>query len=174
MNVLQKLFPFISAAASLGGPLGTMAANALGTAIGVNKVSDPSPAGLAKLLIGATPDQLLAAQVAEQNFQVQMTKLGFDDAEAMAKLGEDDLESARNREIQVKDKIPAILSIGVTIGFFGLMGLMFRYAPPASNRDLLNIMLGSLGTAWVAIIGYYFGSSAGSAKKDATIQLLSK
>lgn len=173
MNLLQKLFPYISAAASLGGPLGAMAANALGTAIGA-KVTDPSPAGLTKLLAGATPDQLLAAQTAEQSFQVQMAKLGFDDAEAMAKIAESDMESARNREIQVRDKIPAILAIAVTLGFFGMLVAMFKYAPPESNKDLLNIMLGSLGTAWISIVGYYFGSSAGSAKKDATIQKLAQ
>jgi hypothetical protein len=173
MNVLKTLFPFISAAASLGGPLGTMAANALGQALGA-KVSDPSPAGLTKMLSGATPDQLLAAQTAEQNFQVQMAKLGFDDAEAMERMGDEDRNSARNREIQVKDKIPAVLAIAVTLGFFGLIALMMKYSPPPANKDSLVLMLGSLGTAWISIVGYYFGSSAGSQKKDATIQNLSK
>lgn len=42
---------------------------------------------------------------------------------------------------------------------------------PVASRDVLNIMLGSLGTAWISIIAYYFGSSNGSSRKT---ELLAK
>ena len=46
---------------------------------------------------------------------------------------------------------------------------MMYQAPPEGSRDVLNIMLGSLGTGWVTMLAYYFGSSAGSARKDAML-----
>jgi hypothetical protein len=68
--------------------------------------------------------------------------------------------------IQTKDWMPKVLGLAVTIGFFGLMVFMMKWDVPAANKDMLNIMLGALGGSWVSIIAYYFGSSAGSAKKN--------
>jgi hypothetical protein len=60
--------------------------------------------------------------------------------------------------------LPPTLAIGVTVGFFGILfGLMFGQIEHAPQID---IMLGSLGTAWTGIIAFYFGSSAGSQAKD--------
>lgn len=171
-GVLKKLFPFLSVAATAGGPIGVMAANALGTALGVQ---NPKPGDISQMLTaaGATPDQLKAAQDAERNFALQMQQLGFQNAQQLEEIAAGDRANARAREIAVKDKIPAILGITITLGFFGLLASMMKWAPPNQNQDLLDIMLGSLGTAWVAVVTYYFGSSAGSAKKDEILHNMS-
>jgi hypothetical protein len=62
------------------------------------------------------------------------------------------------------------LAGAVTLGFFGIMVMMFFNQIDSSNPAIL-MMLGSLGTAWTGIIAYYFGSSAGSQAKT---DLLSK
>jgi len=57
-----------------------------------------------------------------------------------------------------------LLATGVTFGFFGILyALMSGYA---TKSDELMIMLGSLSTAWISIVTFYFGSSAGSQRKD--------
>ena len=66
--------------------------------------------------------------------------------------------------------MPPMLAGAVTVGFFGIMGMMFFKQIDNSNPAIL-MMLGSLGTAWTGIIAYYFGSSAGSQAKT---DLLSK
>ena len=82
-----------------------------------------------------------------------------------------DIADARNREVQVKDYTPRILAYGVSLGFFGILALYTYGTVPEVNASVLNILLGSLGTAWVSIINYYFGSSIGSQRKT---ELLSK
>lgn len=163
---LKKLYPFLSTAAgTVGGPLGSVAANALGKALGIDK-ADPGLDELGAAYATATPEQRLAAAKEEHDFAEKMQAAGYDHAEKLETLAATDRDSARKREMTVRDKIPAALAIGVTVGFFGLLFFLLRHSPPADSKDVLNIMLGSLGTAWVSIIAYYFGSSAGSAAKN--------
>jgi hypothetical protein len=69
-----------------------------------------------------------------------------------------------------RSMMPPILAGAVTIGFFGIVTLMF-FSKIDENNPAILMMLGSLGTAWTGIIAYYFGSSAGSQAKT---DLLSK
>jgi hypothetical protein len=67
-------------------------------------------------------------------------------------------------QIATKSWIPGALALGITLGFFGILIYMMAYSVTPSNE--LLVMLGSLGTAWTGVVGYYFGSSAGSQAKD--------
>ena len=59
--------------------------------------------------------------------------------------------------------------ISATVGF--LLVLMFRPVPP-ENKDALMMALGAVLAAFGSVVGYFFGSSKGSAEK--TDVLLSK
>jgi hypothetical protein len=98
-----------------------------------------------------------------------LQKAEFDHAEKIAVIAAADTASARAREVAVRDRIPGILALSVTGGFFSLLFLMIFRPIPVANGDLMKVMLGSLGTAWILITGYYFGSSAGSADKTAML-----
>jgi hypothetical protein len=55
--------------------------------------------------------------------------------------------------------------VAVTADFFGIL-LLIAFQPfPGVNKDLVNVIVGALGTAWISIIGYYFGKSIGSMRK---------
>lgn len=69
-----------------------------------------------------------------------------------------------------KDDLPVILAIIVAVGFISLLWLMAWHEVPAGSHDLLTAMTGVLGTGFGTLIGYYFGSSAGSAKKTEIMQ----
>ena len=169
MSAWDNIKPFVSkfapiVGAALGGPLGGAAGALLASALGV-KDADPKSIEQAIKNGTLTGEQIVALKQAEDNFALQMRQLDINSVEEMEKLAIQDRSSAREREMAVKDWTPRILAYGVTIGFFGLLSFLLRHDLPAGSKDVLNIMLGSLGTAWISIVTYYFGSSAGSDKK---------
>ena len=113
------------------------------------------------------PEQQLA-------FDAKMAELQTQAELKLAELEAGDRNSARGREVQVKDRTPSILAYSITFGFFGVLLLMMFYEIPISAKDVLYVMLGSLGTAWTGVIAYYFGSSSGSAAKHNLIERLTK
>lgn len=160
-SIVKSIAPMLGTA--LGGPLGGIAGVALGKALGT---ADNEPDTLAAAMQTATADQFAAIQKAEQEFKLQTTQLGFKNIVDLEQIAANDRDSARKREMTIKDRMPMILGIGVSIGFFGLLFFMMKYDIPPANKDILNIMLGSLGASFTGIVSYYFGSSAGSARKD--------
>lgn len=153
MDWLKTLAPTVASA--LGGPLAGLAVSAVSKALGIDedKVQDTISEG--KL----NADQIAQLKLAEIELQKQAQELGLN----FEKLAVEDRKSARDMQIATKSNIPAALAISVTVGFFGiLLALMFGQV---IKSDAMMLLLGSLGTAWTAIIAYYFGSSAGSAAK---------
>jgi hypothetical protein len=173
---IQKAFPFISAAASLGGPFGVMAASVVGKAIGADKAPSGTADSISNAIASAmaSPEQRAALLKAEQDFQMQMAELGYKNVEDLEKISSDDRASARQREMTLKDRIPASLAIMVTLGFFGVLGFMLKWQIPVSGHDAMLLMLGGLGSAWTSVVAYYFGSSSGSASKDVTISKIAQ
>ena len=54
----------------------------------------------------------------------------------------------------------------IVIGFFVLMGMLIYVTVPEGNKDVINIVIGALIGAFTSVVGYFFGSSLGSARKD--------
>lgn len=164
LPALAKLAPTIASAA--GGPLAGTAVSAIEGALGLNKTAGTNLTDqqdqVAEAIAGATPQQLLDLKKADQDFQVQMASLGFKDAEELASLDFQDRDSARKLEEDTKDVTPKLLAWGVTAGFFSILFLILFHKVPDTSSQVFDILLGSLGTAWVSIISYYFGSSATS------------
>ncbi len=165
-NALGSIAPWIVKALPLPPPLGSLAASALASVLGTG---DKTPEGLQAALAGANPDQLLALKKADQDFAIQMQAMGFKQITDLEKINADDRANARAREMAVKDKTPMVLAGAITVGFFGLLAVMIFHIIPPDNKEVLDIMIGSLGTAWISVVTYYFGSSSGSAAKSKTI-----
>ncbi len=86
-----------------------------------------------------------------------------------------DAENALQSQIIAHDSTNRVLAYLVTGAFFALiMLLMFSTVIMPKDvdggvKDLLFTLLGVVATGWANIIGFYFGSSVGSAQKSQTI-----
>jgi len=157
MDWLAKLVPTI--ATCLGGPLAGLAVTAVSKALGIDEDKVQNVIDSGKL----NAEQIASLKQAEIELQRQAQELGLN----FEQLAVQDRASARDLQKETKSLIPPILSVLVTIGFFGILaGLM---SGKIMTSDALMLMLGSLGTAWTGIIAFYFGSSASSQAKDQMI-----
>jgi len=95
-----------------------------------------------------------------------------------------EMQSARDREIQIATSSAApmlnkivtpVLALG-TVGLtFILFGVIIFVDVDSDSKDILIYVLGALTSAVTMVLGYYFGSSAGSKEKSSQIdELLGK
>lgn len=157
LHIIGAIAPTVGTA--LGGPFGALAGGLLQKALGTTDAASTE-----SLILAGSPDTMAKIKIAEDDLTAKLAELGVQKQQ----LAYADTDSARKREEVVKDNTPKILAYGITAGFFGiLIFLVFNGKPPGG--DVIIYMLGVLGTAWSGVVGYYFGSSAGSDSKSALL-----
>jgi hypothetical protein len=53
----------------------------------------------------------------------------------------------------------------IVIGFFTVLVGLLQFEIPARNESALYLALGTLFSAFAGVVGYFYGSSAGSKRK---------
>jgi hypothetical protein len=157
-DFLMGIAPTIASA--ILGPLGGVAVAGLGKIFGLDNATT---AQVSKVFQDGklTPEQLSAIKLLELKLLAEEKERGFRYAELEFK----DTANAREMQVATKSYVPPTLAIMVTLGFFGILIFLVTNSAYKPTEPLL-VMLGSLGTAWTMIIGFYFGSSHGSQSKD--------
>lgn len=159
-NLVRTVAPTI--ANVLGGPLAGLATQAISAAI-LGK-PDGTQDELTSALAVATPDILLKLKQAEQEFTIKMEEIGL----KREQLSYGDRDSARKREIDVKDKTPSRLAYTIIGGFLTvtiaqLVGIMIYPEQvakiPPQGWLLVGNVTGYLAGEAKAASAYYFGAS---------------
>lgn len=162
LSVVEKLAPTI--ATVLGGPLAGGGVAALESVFGLTPKPDASvdqrQNDIAAAISGATPEQLAAMRKADQDYAVAMAQAGFKDTETLASLKVQDVSNARDMQKTTRSPVPAWLTFFVTAGFFGLLIGLFLAPVPDSARALIYSATGTLGTVWLVVIHFWFGSTS--------------
>ena len=159
-KLLATVAPWIATA--VGGPLGGMAVEAAANALGL---TDKTTDAIKTALGGATPEQMLALKQADQEFAMKMQALGFKQITDLEMLAAGDRKDARAMQVSKPSNVPAALSGLVTAGYFGILFGIMRGWLSINDSQALLLMLGSLTTAWGAVMAYWFGTTRDSGRK---------
>ena len=103
-----------------------------------------------------------------QKFKLALAQMQLD----AAKMQVEDAQSARAMQIQTRSLWPGVLTLAVTIGFFGVMtGIIIYGLPPTSEagQQAILILIGSLVSGFGMVLTFWFGSTMGSQNKDQMI-----
>jgi DNA-binding IclR family transcriptional regulator len=126
-----------------------------------------------KVLDKVMPDP--EAKAKAQATLMEMAQKGqLAELEAMTK----EMDSARKREIEIATSefapmlnkiVTPILALGTVALTFILYAIIIFTDVDEQSKDILIYVLGALTSAVTMVLGYYFGSSAGSKEKSAQI-----
>jgi hypothetical protein len=171
-DFLKKAFPFLTIAASAV-PGGNLAMSALGQILKVEPSDGKAVSwdDLGAAAINAPPEIRVALQAEENRHLEAMKQMGVNSVEEFERIAAGDRANAREREIKTGDKLtPRALACIVVIAWVATQTVMLFHIIDPSMRELVARVLGTLDAALMLVLGYYFGSSAGSAAKDETIK----
>lgn len=156
-DALSKIAPI--AASILSGPWAGIALEAIGSAL---NIENPTVAKIESTFRAGNlnGDQLVAVKQAELAISLKLEELGVKKEELIAA----DRADARGMQVHTRSRMPAILTILVTIGFFGALAALF-IIPGLKESGPIMIMLGQLSAAWAACIAFWVGTTSASATK---------
>jgi hypothetical protein len=152
MDFLKKIIPTI--AHLLGGPLGGVAVDAAAKVLGL---SDATADKVQKALTSGnlTAEQIAALQAADMQLKTRMAELGID----AEKLAAEDRASARAMQTATHSWVPSALACAVTLGFFGILIGLLTGDLKLWESTTLSLLIGSLSTAFSAVLAFYYGAS---------------
>lgn len=158
-SIVSTVAPTIATA--LGGPMAGAAVKFLGSQFldDENATEDQ----VAEYVRNASPDQLLKIKQADQEFTLQMEKLGVD----VFKIEAEDKKNARAEHKH--SKMPSILSVVLTLLVAAIVALLFYLEVPEGAREVLFMLLGVVVKEWGNSMQYWFGTTRGSAEKTAVM-----
>jgi len=153
-SLVQQIAPTLGR--TLQGPLAGVGVKFLSDQLGLPTTGtlEDQTTALEGAIAIQTPDVLQKIIHADVAFQKAMSDLGI-------KTDLLDVADARAREKALHDKTPSVLAGAITVGLFGIICVMLFHPIPVESINIVNIMLGSLSTAWMSVVGYYFGSIKG-------------
>lgn len=174
LGFIGKALPWIGAIATSNIPgLIGLAANQIGEATGGTVAATAD--GIATAVAAVKdPEVMLKLKAADAMLQEHLMKMGFENAEALAKVATDDRVSARDRDTKIvqatghnyrADFLAIIAIVAMALCAFAL----FRVKIPDDNRELMCTLIGALVMIVKDIYGFEFSTTRDSHEKTGAI-----
>lgn len=163
LDTLKALAPTVASA--LGGPLAGAAVSAIGSVLGI---SEPTQANIAKMFQDGqlTAEHLAEIRKLELQYQNDEKERGFKYAELEFK----DRDSARSMAVATHSLTPSVLTwIIVTLTLVAEAALLFNQVPPGADPIIIGRVLGTMDSALVLVLSFWFGSNSSSQQKTALL-----
>jgi len=148
----------------LGGVLGGPGGATIGAMVASLFGADPND-----------PNDIAIKMAADPEAAIKLRKLELDNKVELEKLYLQDVQSARQREVEVTRATGRInwplyiLAAVIVVGFFTLMFVLMKHAVPEGSREVAFMLFGALAASFGQVVQYFFGSSKGSADKNAML-----
>jgi hypothetical protein len=158
----------------LGAVLPIPGGAAIGTALASHIGAKSSAPEDILAALTSSAEAVQKAREFEATHQERMLELTQKQELALVQADVDDRKSARQREVDTKDETPKILAAVVVVAWVFIQWHLINNSVPHDMREIIMRVLGTLDAALVMVLNYYFGSSASSKQKDATLAEIAK
>lgn len=141
------------------------AVSAIGSVLGI---SEPTQANIAKMFQDGqlTAEHLAEIRKLELQYQNDEKERGFKYAELEFK----DRDSARSMAVATHSLTPSVLTwIIVTLTLVAEAALLFNQVPPGADPIIIGRVLGTMDSALVLVLSFWFGSNSSSQQKTALL-----
>jgi hypothetical protein len=128
-------------------------------------------------------DKVIPDPAAKAEAQAKLMEMAQKGELAQLDFQAKEMDSARDREMQIATSefaptlnkiVTPVLALGTVALTFMLYAVIIFTDVDEQSKDILIYVLGALTSAVTMVLGYYFGSSAGSKEKDQKIKDLMK
>lgn len=165
LDTLKSLAPTVATA--FLGPLGGTVVSAIGSILGM---SEPTKEAIEKAFTAGQikPEDMVKIRQLENEFKIHESEMGFKYADLAFKQDEltaKDRADARAMQVATHSRMPAVLTILVTFGFFGVL-LTLLLMPELKANEIVLVMVGQLSAVWGACTAFYVSTTFSSASKN--------
>lgn len=159
-ETLGALAPTLATA--LGGPFAGAATKFIANKFLGSK--DATEVDISDFISLASPEELLEVKNADNEFKLEMEKLGVD----VFKIESEDKKNARKEH--KLSSMPAIISVALTLFVIGIVYALFYTAPPEAAENVLFMLLGVVIKEWSNSMHYWFGTTRSSNEKTVKLR----